>query len=214
MRIIKLEPSQRVRDRWLVWLEDGSLLRVSENEVVDFSLYAGMELSDETCADLMAAAGASAVRGKALSLISVRPMSRRELIQKLTARPRDREKQPMATPEQAEEAVDWLENLGCLNDAEYGKTIARHYSSKGYGDRKIRNELFRRGVPREFWDAALEEARPPEEGVDAFLRNRLKGCTPDTRELKRVSDALARRGYSWEEIREGLRRYGAELEEE
>lgn len=214
MRIIKLEPSQRVKDRWLVWLEDGSLLRVSENEVVDFSLYAGMELSDETCADLMAAAGASAVRGKALSLISVRPMSRRELIQKLTARPRDREKQPMATPEQAEEAVDWLENLGCLNDAEYGKTIARHYSSKGYGDRKIRNELFRRGVPREFWDAALEEARPPEEGVDAFLRNRLKGCTPDTRELKRVSDALARRGYSWEEIREGLRRYGAELEEE
>ena len=69
-------------------------------------------------------------------------------------------------------------------------------------------------MPRDLWDAALEEARPPEEGVDAFLRSRLKGRDPDARELKRVSDALARRGYRWNEIREGLRRYGAEIEEE
>lgn len=214
MRISKLEPSQRVKGRWLIWLDDGSLLRVSENEVVFFSLYAGMELSDETLAELTAAAGASALRDKALGLISVRPMSRRELMQKLTARPRDREKQPMATPEQAGEIADWLENLGLLNDAEYGKTVVRHYSAKGYGERKLRDELFRRGVPRDLWDAALEEAQPPESGVDAFLRSRLKGAAPDARELKRVSDALARRGYRWEEIREGLRRYGAELEEE
>lgn len=214
MRISKLEPSQRVKGRWLVWLDDGSLLRVSENEVVSFALYAGMELTEDAFDSLTAAAGVSAVRSKALDLISARPLSRRELIQKLTARPRDREKQPMATPEQAEEAADWLEGLGYLNDAEYAKTVARHYSAKGYGDRKVRDEMFRRGVPRDLWDAALEEAQPPEDGVDAFLRSRLKGSTPDARELKRVSDALARRGYRWDEIKEGLRRYGAEIVEE
>ena len=32
------------------------------------------------------------------------------------------------------------------------------------------------------------------------------------RELKKASDALARRGYSWSDIVEGLRRYGAEAE--
>lgn len=214
MRISKLEPSQRVKGRWLVWLDDGSLLRVSENEVVSFALYAGMELTDDSFDSLTAAAGVSAVRSKALDLISARPLSRRELIQKLTAQPRDREKQPLATPEQAEEAADWLERLGYLNDAEYAKTVARHYSAKGYGDRKVRDELFHRGVPRVLWDAALEEAQSPEDGVDAFLHSRLKGSTPDARELKRVSDALARRGYRWDEIKEGLRRYGAEIEEE
>ncbi|MEA4954142.1 MAG: RecX family transcriptional regulator [Pseudoflavonifractor sp.] len=214
MRISKLEPSQRVKGRWLVWLDDGSLLRVSENEVVSFALYAGMELTDDSFDSLTAAAGVSAVRSKALDLISARPLSRRELIQKLTAQPRDREKQPLATPEQAEEAADWLERLGYLNDAEYAKTVARHYSAKGYGDRKVRDELFRRGVPRALWEAALEEAQSPEDGVDTFLHSRLKGSTPDARELKRVSDALARRGYRWDEIKEGLRRYGAEIEEE
>ncbi|MFR1050536.1 MAG: regulatory protein RecX [Lachnospirales bacterium] len=214
MRISKLEPSQRVKGRWLVWLDDGSLLRISENEVLSFALYAGMELTEDAFDALTAAARASAVRSKALDLISARPLSRRELIQKLTARPRDRERPPLATPEQAGEAADWLEGLGYLDDAAYAGMVARHYSAKGYGERKVRDELFRRGVPRELWDAALEEARPPEEGVDAFLRSRLKGRAPDARELKRASDALARRGYRWDEIREGLRRYGAEIEEE
>ena len=59
----------------------------------------------------------------------------------------------------------------------------------------------------------MEEAQPPDEGNDAFLRKRFKGGIPDQKELKRASDALARRGYRWNEIREGLNRYGADIEE-
>lgn len=218
MIIAKLEPSQHVRDRWLVWLDDGSLIRVTENEVVSFALYAGMELTDAVYDRLMEQAGRSGARGKALDLIAAKPMSRRELVEKLTARrpkTRDgRERPPYATPEQAEAAADWLEELGYLNDGEYAKTVVRHYCAKGYGERKLRDELFRRGVPREYWEDALSEAQGPEEGVDAFLRSRFKGKTPDQKELKRASDALARRGFRWNEIREGLNRYGAGLEEE
>ena len=212
MRISKLEPSKRVRDRWLVWLDDGSLLRVTENEMVSFALYAGIELSDGDYDRLSDAAGRSAVRGKALDLLAARPMSRWELIRKLTAQPRDREKPPLATREQAEEAADWLERLGYLNDAEYARTVARHYSAKGCGERKVRDEFFRRGIPREYWEEALTEVEPPENGVDAFLRSRFQGRVPDKKELKRASDALARRGYRWDDINEGLRRYGAELD--
>lgn len=218
MIIAKLEPSQHVRDRWLVWLDDGSLIRVTENEVVSFALYAGMELTDAVYDRLTEQAGRSGARGKALDLIAAKPMSRRELVEKLTARrpkTRDgRERPPYATPEQAEAAADWLEELGYLNDGEYAKTVVRHYCAKGYGERKLRDELFRRGVPREYWEDALSEAQGPEEGVDAFLRSRFKGKTPDQKELKRASDALARRGFRWNEIREGLNRYGAGLEEE
>ena len=41
MKIEKLEPSQHRQGRWLVWLEDGSLVRVGEGEVVSLSLYTG-----------------------------------------------------------------------------------------------------------------------------------------------------------------------------
>lgn len=218
MRICKLEPSRHVPERWLCWLEDGSCIRVTENEVVAFALYTGMTVSDDLYDRLTEAAARSAVRTKALDYISARPMSRRELTDRLTARrPKGkdgRERPPLATPEQAAEVADWLEDLGYLNDGEYAKTVARHYSAKGYGDRKLKDEFFRRGIPRQYWEEALQEAQEPEDGIDAFLRKRFRGQMPDQKELKRASDALARRGYNWNEIREGLNRYGAGIEEE
>ena len=218
MKIMKLEPSQRVKDRWLCHLEDGSILRVTENEVVSFALYSGMDLSPERLEELQRTAGESRARGKALDPIARKPVSRKELVKKLTAKPPRKkdgtEREPIATQEQAETVADWLEDLGYLNDREYAKTVVRHYSAKGYGDRKLRDELFRRGVPRELWTEVLEEAQEPEDGIDTFLQKRFRGGTPDQKDLKRAADALARRGYNWNEIREGLNRYGAGIEEE
>lgn len=218
MVIAKLEPSQHVAERWLVWLEDGSFIRITENEVVSFALYEGMEVSDELYDALVEKAQRSAVRGKALDMVAAKPMSRRELVDKLTAkRPKTRdgrERPPLADEALANETAGWLEELGYLNDAEYAKQVVKHYSAKGYGEHKIKDELFRRGVPKSLWDAALLESVEPEEGIDEFLRKRFRGVQPDQKELKRASDALARRGYRWNEIREGLNRYGAGIEEE
>lgn len=218
MVIAKLEPSQHVAERWLVWLEDGSLIRVTENEVVEFALYQGMEVSDQLYDALVEKAQRSAARGKALDMVAARPMSRRELVDKLTARrpkTRDgRERPPLADEALANETADWLEKLGYLNDAEYAAQVVKHYSAKGYGEHKVKDELFRRGVPKNLWDEALAQAVEPEDGIDEFLQKRFKGCRPDQKELKRASDALARRGYRWNEIREGLNRYGADIMEE
>ena len=59
-----------------------------------------------------------------------------------------------------------------------------------------------------FIDSAKSEA------IDAFLRGKLKGRTPDRAERKRLSDALLRRGYSWNDIRLALNRLGGEEIEE
>ncbi|BDF69990.1 hypothetical protein CE91St41_27830 [Oscillospiraceae bacterium] len=217
MRISKLSPSTKVKGRWLVCLEDGSMLRVGENQVADFSLYAGMELDARALEALREAAGTAALREKALNCLSVRPLSRRELVKKLSAPGKAAGGEAFdaqAAQATAEAVADWLEELGYLNDGEYAKTLARHYAAKGCGERKIRDELYRRGVPRTYWDSALEEAEGPEEAIDAFLRKKLAGREPDRKELKRAADALARRGYRWDEISAGLRRYGAEAPED
>lgn len=213
-KIERLEPSQHIAQRWLVFFEDGELLQVGEGEVAAFGLYKGMEVSGELYKSLAQAARLGAAKAKALDYLSHRPLSRKELIDKLTARPYDKKKGAAATPAQAEEIADWLEELGYLNDAEYARSVVRHYSAKGWGERKVRDELWKRGVAKDLWDQAMEEAQEPEDGIDAFLQKRFKGVTPDQRELKRASDALARRGYNWSEIREGLNRYGAGLSED
>ena len=54
----------------------------------------------------------------------------------------------------------------------------------------------------------------PAEAIDAFLRKKLRGAElSDPKVRKRLSDALARRGFRWEDISAGLRRLGAEPEE-
>lgn len=213
MRITKLLPSQRIQGRWLCHLEDGTILRVTENEVACFGLYSGMELTEELREQLEEAVRRGEVKEKALRLLSGRPMSRKELVDKLTARPRDKEKEPV--PEElAEEAANRLEELGYLNDAEYARTVARHYAAKGYGERKLRDELWKRGVPREYWDQALEEVQDPTDAMDAFIRRKLMGRTADRETLGKLSAALARRGYRWEDIRAALSRYGETFEDE
>ena len=49
-------------------------------------------------------------------------------------------------------------------------------------------------------------------GDRLILTKKLGGRTPDRQELKKLSDALARRGYHWSEINEALGRCGAEVE--
>ena len=206
MVIQELKPSKRVEGRWLAVLEDGSILRLGEGEVVDFALYAGRELTDREAQEILDCARRSGLKERALSLLTRKPQSRRELERKL--------REWEASDREAEDICDRLEELGYLNDGQYAAQVVRHYSARGYGEKKLRDELYRRGIPRELWDGAMEQAEDPARAIDAFLQKKLAGSAGDPAALKRAGDVLARRGYSWEEVREGLNRWGADLEPE
>jgi len=203
--IQELKPSKRVQGRWLAVLEDGCILRIGENEVIEFALYVGRELTEDEAERLQSAARRSGLKEKTIELLARKPMSRREMERKLLSWE--------AGEEETAAICDRMEELGFLNDAEYAVRLVRHYSAKGYGVRRLRDELCHRGVPRELWEDALQQAEEPSGAVDAFLTKKLAGRTPDRKELKKISDALARRGFSWSEIDEGIRRYGVEMDE-
>ena len=204
MGIQDLKPSKQIQGRWLAMLEDGSILRVGENEVIQFSLYRGKELDEGEAQALLASAHRSGLKEKAMGLLARKPQSRKELERRLS--------EWEATEEEIAEICGRLEELGFLDDCRYAAQVVRHFCAKGYGARKLRDELYRRGIPRELWDEALEQAEDTQDAISAFLEKKLKG-SQDPKDLKRACDALARRGYSWTEIREGLRHYGAEIEE-
>lgn len=206
MVIQELKPSQRIKGRWLAVLEDGSILRIGENQVVDFALYTGKELSEEEAEALQGSAQRQQRKEKALELLARKPQSRWELEKKLA--------QWGAEEDEVQTVCDRMEQLGYLNDAEYAARVVRHYSAKGFGPGKLRDELYRRGVPRDLWQEAMDQAEDPAQSIDAFVAKKLAGKTADRQTLKKVSDALARRGYHWPDINDALRRYGAETEEE
>ena len=83
MRIERLEASRHKAGRVLIFLADGTLLKGSEREVLDFSLRAGDELDDGTLERLKAACGTAGTKAKAADLINRRAMSRSDLEKKL-----------------------------------------------------------------------------------------------------------------------------------
>ena len=199
MVIQELKPSQRVQGRWLAMLEDGSILRVGQQEIADFALYSGRELTEEETEALTAGLRRRQLRERALELLSRKPQSRRELTRKLN--------EWGAGPEEADAVCDRMEELGYLNEAAYAARIVEVYSARGFGEKKLRDELYRRGVPREEWDEALARVEDATQAIDDFLQKKLTGWTGDRKQLQKVTAALARRGFSWSDIRDALARY-------
>ena len=205
MKIVRIENSKYVQERVLVYLEEGDPLRITRNELLQFGLYRGMDLPPETVVQLQNAGKRSQSRAAAARLASGRMMSRKELAERLGRKG--------IAPDTVVEAVDWLESLGAVDDAAYAGAVARHYAAGGYGPGRVRQELQKRGIPRELWDSALAQLPDSAAAIDKFLQSKLKGKTPDRTTLKKLSDALLRRGFFWNDIRPALNRLGEEIDE-
>ena len=135
---------------------------------------------------------------RALKILERRDVSRKMLLDKLT------EKGIAETD--AAEVADWLCALGVVDDERFAGLVVRHYAGKGYGERRIREELYRRGIDRDLWDAALNELPETDDTINRLLGARLRGDTsPES--FQRAQGYLLRRGYSWDEIRAATERY-------
>lgn len=202
--IDRLEASKHVKGRVLVFFRDAELIKLTEDDVLLHQLYAGKELSPVAYEALTQAAQLSSAKRTAARICSSRLLSRGELLQKL------REKGEQAV--YSEQAADWLEELGVLNDAHYAGVLARHYAGRGYGRRRIEAELLRRKVPREHWAKAFAELDDSQEDeqarIDRLVAQKLRNLPePDPKALGKVQAFLLRRGFSWEQVRDALERY-------
>ena len=137
-------------------------------------------------------------KARALKLLERRDYGEAELAAKLVEKGEE--------PEAAEQAAQRMVELGFVNDENYAGMVVRHYAAKGCGRQRIREELRRRRVPRELWDAALEELPDQTETLYRLLETRLRGKAPEGDELRRACAYLVRRGFSWEEVREAAAR--------
>ena len=195
MRIESLLPPSQPGKPWTLTLEGGKTLRIPEGLVIDFALYQGKVLEEDLLAQWDQAAFAAGLREKAVSLLTGRLMSTGTLREKLLAKG--------GSEAQVQEILDWAERIGLLNDEEYAKALVRHYQAKGYGIYKIKDELYRRQVPREYWEDALAVLEEPTDTIRRFLEKKLTD-PQDRKQVKKVSDALIRRGFTWGQVSRGI----------
>ena len=204
--IDRIEPVPLHEHEFKLHLSDGKTIRTPDYVIADLGLFLGISLDDGKMEELSKAVGLASAKNRAVRIVSATNVSKKELARRL--------EQKGESQEDAKEAVRWLSDLELLDDARTAEQIVRSAVNKGYGKARIRQILFEKRIPEEYWEDALQQVPNMDDAVDKFLNQRLKGREPDQKELKRTVDALLRRGHSWHDIRAGLRRYSASLEEE
>ena len=200
LAIQELPQSKRVK----LLFDDDTVLKTQPYLIADLGLYSGMELSESDYQALLAAAGKASAKARAVRIVAAAGVSEKELQKRLVQKGED--------TQDAEEAVGWLKELHLLDDRETARQLAAGAARKGYGRARIKNILYEKGIPQEYWADALDTVPEMDDAIDRFLARRWQGTDPDEKEIKKAVDALIRRGHSWKDIQSGLRRYRADLE--
>lgn len=204
MRIESIEPTRSPQGKLRIRFDDGKTMLVFPSVIAELSLYAGLEIPETAMESLRQTCGEASAKERAVRIISASSVSRDELRRRLTEKGETREN--------AELAVEWLDELRLLDDAAVARQIVRNGAAKGYGAARIRQMLYEKRIPKSLWEEALQELPQQDDAIDAFLQKRFRGTSPDRRELKRASDALLRRGHSWSDVRRALERYAPDAD--
>ena len=111
-----------------------------------------------------------------------------------------------------EQVIERFKELNYINDVDYAQLFATtRLKSKGYGPRRIQNDLRKKGIDRKIISETIEELKEKE---DPFEAAKLQGekrwqrlqKEPDKRKrIKKLNDFLLRRGFDFDTINAVIR---------
>ena len=195
MKVESLKTAPDRAGRYWVTFDDGSKMGLYRQTVEDFALYSGKELDEQEAESLRTAAGQMSAKMRAVRIVSASSVSRRDLEARLVRKGED--------PQQAKEAVAWMEDLHLVDDRATAEQVVSSCISKGYGLMRAKQALYEKRIPKEYWDEALADYPDQTGKITAFLKSRLDADS-DEKQVRRAVDALIRRGHSYGTIRRAL----------
>lgn len=195
MKVESLKTAPDRAGRYWVTFDDGSRMGLYRQTVEDFALYSGKELDEQEAEALRTAAGQMSAKMRAVRIVSAASVSRRDLEARLVRKGED--------PQQAKEAVAWMEDLHLVDDRATAEQVVSSCISKGYGLARAKQALYEKRIPKEYWDEALADYPDQTEKITAFLKSRLDADS-DEKQVRRAVDALVRRGHNYGAIRRAL----------
>ena len=203
MRIELLKTTQDRAGRYWIMLEDGTKMALYRQTVEDFVLYSGKELSEDEWKALQEHAGQISAKMRAVRIVSASSVSKRDLQERLVRKGED--------PEQAREAVAWMEDLHLIDDRNTAEQVVHSCISKGYGLQRAKQALYEKRIPKEFWEDALADYPDQPESITEYLRAHLKPGYEE-RELRKATDALLRRGHNYQQIRKAMQNLSQDVD--
>lgn len=172
---------------------DDDIFLVDAVSVVRLNLREGLSLTPEQLEALRNEATVTAAKERALGLLSNRAYTKKEMSDRLARHDYD--------AACITQVVDWLCDLGVLDDHAYAMRWTEHrIHVKGWGPARIRHELRQRGVASDIVDEALSrfnESEYYETALrDAKARLLRMGETPLPKARRQIYGFLQRKGFT------------------
>lgn len=168
----------------------------------------GMEISEEEADGLIYKNDLRRARERALYLMESRDHSYRELFDKL-------EKNYLE--EICFEVCNRLAEIGVINDRRYAEKLCRQlFEVKKLGRYRVKQEMRLRGLTPEVIEEAMEnfsEEDEPAERLEKLVEQKYERYLTDRKGVQKVKNALARKGYSFAEIKEVLELYDLDFDD-
>ncbi len=184
-----------------LFIDGEAAVKIDTETFLRSGLRPGDQITDETLRQLILASDARRANEKALYLLEHRDHSKKELADKIA--------RTASSWEAAQSAAQRMEELGLVNDEAYARRKAKElFQRKRYGAMRVRQELRQKGISSELIDELVEEyaGELAQENIAAILEKKYSGWQEDERTRRRAFAALQRMGYSYGQIREGMRR--------
>ena len=204
MRIDVFKTTPDRAGRYWVTFDNGEKLGLYRQTAEDFALYTGKVLTEDEYSALLEAAGKMSAKMRAVRIVSAASVSKRDLQERLVRKGED--------PEQAKEAVEWMEELHLLDDRNTAEQVVHSCISKGYGLQRAKQALYEKRIPKQYWEEALEGYPDQWDRIESFLKSRLDADS-DQKQVKKAIDALIRRGHSYNIIRQVLNELSFDTED-
>lgn len=195
-------------DTWQIELDGRRKYYVNGSVVGEFELEKGQIVTNSELAQITGADTLRKAKKRALYLLGERLMCRSELLSKLTK---------TYGEQVAEEAAEYVCELGYVNDEEYAPKLAEYLiKRKRWGVRRARYEMLRRGLDRELVENTLADI--PEEELDeelmTLIGKKYSQKVRDYDDRRRTIAALARRGYDFGAIKRCIDAFVESAEDE
>lgn len=193
MKITNIKRQVKRPDRCSVFIDGEYSFALSEEELLNQGLKAGMDINEKQLAELKGQAVIDKGIYRILTLISRRPRSKWEI--------EDYLRRKSYKPEEVEKIVDSLDGKGQINDLEFARRwVENRRLLKATSKRKLQLELRQKRVEDDIIRQVLDEDDTDEQTV---LRELIKKKRQQSRykDEQKLTAYLARQGFNYEDIK-------------
>jgi len=194
--ITKIERQKKKKQRYSLFNENNFIIGISEESLLEFNIYTGIELSEEALIKIERKEKYIAIREQSWRFLSRRMHSKKELSDKLKAKGYKKE--------DIDKIILELENKNYLNDDSFARQVVTdEINLKKNGPFLIKNKLLSQGIENSLSSAVIDELY--EEKIQLqncqYLASKKIGSIKNSNDIsikKKLGRYLIQKGFSWD----------------